>query len=78
MSDVIRNQIIGFLQELDDGVVVRRYVSRSITKEEMIDEVSAGTDEGNRYCSDLLRISRDMIARRAVADTEPSKAAPGL
>lgn len=70
--------IIGMLEEVKDGTTVCRYMSRTFTKEEMIREIEQGSDEGARFCTDLLRVSRDIIIRRSVtaSDPEPDHLAP--
>lgn len=45
--------------------VIYRTIEGSFTAGEMIREIREGTDLGRQYSSDLLRISRDFLARQA-------------
>lgn len=65
MIHPVKQTIIDTLEEVEDGTIVLKYMSRSFTKEEMIQEILDGSEEGNRYIIDLLRLSRDLIARRS-------------
>lgn len=47
------------------SVVYRTVDGTSFTAEQMIRHVREGTDVGRQYSSDLLRISRDFLARQA-------------
>lgn len=72
MVHPVKQAIIDFLEEVEDGKIVLKYMSRSFTKEEMIMEIRDGTEEGKRYCTDVLRLSRDIISRRAAGEVEAS------
>ncbi len=62
----IKNFVVSCLSELIDGSVAYKTISHAYTKEELINEVQQGTDVGKTYCSDLFRVSRDLIVRKNV------------
>jgi hypothetical protein len=48
-----------------DTVIYRTMDGHQITAREMIQHMDSGTDLGRQFASDLLRISRDFLARKA-------------
>jgi len=58
------------IDETPEGTVIWRAVSHAYTREEMIEEIESRSDVGMQYVTELLRVSRDLIARSAgrVAD----------
>lgn len=62
-----RDAISNLLAEVarGDAVVYRTANGDAVTAEVMINQIRDGTDLGRQYASDLLRISRDFLARKA-------------
>ncbi|MDW9481258.1 hypothetical protein GOB57_21675 [Sinorhizobium meliloti] len=65
IPDAIQDMVITTLNELPDGAIAWRTVSDAISKERLIGEVRASSVLGQQFCSELLRVSRDLIARKA-------------
>lgn len=65
IPDAIKDVVITALNELPDGAVAWRTISDPISKERLIGEVSASSALGQQFCSELFRVSRDLIARQA-------------
>jgi hypothetical protein len=64
----IRDALIDMLLDVEEDRVVWRTISRAFTREELVREIRDGSDIGNQYCSELLRVSRDMIVRKAARE----------
>lgn len=64
---------IDLLSELDPKQVVIRYTSGSYTAEDMIANLEENTDLGRQWISDLLRVSRDMLIRKALRKSGSSR-----
>lgn len=62
-----RETLSNLLAEVSPGnsVLYRTIDGYQITASEMIQQIDAGTDLGRQFASDLLRISRDFLARKA-------------
>lgn len=57
--------VIALLRELPSHTIVWRTTGKSFTAEELIKEIELGTETGLQYASDLLRIARDFLSRKA-------------
>ena len=66
--DVISNLLAEVAR--GDAVVYRTADGDAITAEVMIHQINDGTDLGRQYASDLLRISRDFLARKAQREVQ--------
>jgi hypothetical protein len=53
------------LDRIPPGAVVWKTTSRQYTAQELCEELKAGSDVGRQFVSDLLRVARDLIARKA-------------
>jgi hypothetical protein len=61
-----REVIAGLVREVPaDEVVWRTMDGTSFTSRQLVDEIEAGTELGRQYAADLLRISRDLLKRKA-------------
>lgn len=67
-----RDTIANLLAEVARGdvVVYRTAEGDAVTAEAMINQINGGTDLGRQYASDLLRISRDFLARKAQREVQ--------
>lgn len=65
IPEAIQDVLVTTLNELPDGAIAWRTVSEVISKERLIGEVRASSALGQQFCSELLRVSRDLIARNA-------------
>lgn len=62
LATVVRN----LLQELVPGTIVwRTACGKTYRANDMLDELDKGSSEGKQYAADLLRVSRDFLARQA-------------
>lgn len=61
----IKTTIISALGEMSEGTVAWQKMSRSFSKEELIGEIENSSALGKQFCSELLRVARDLIARKA-------------
>ena len=69
-----REIMASMLDELPPDERVQRFTNgEQYNARQMAAEIRAGTDVGRTYASDLLRISRDLLARRArrAIDVQP-------
>ena len=58
--------VTNLLQELDPEIIAWRPISGApLTAKQLIEEVNSSTDLGLQYSSDLLRVSRDLLQRKA-------------
>ena len=58
--------VTNLLQELDPEIIAWRPISSApLTAKQLIEEVNSSTDLGLQYSSDLLRVSRDLLQRKA-------------
>lgn len=65
IPDALQDIVITTLSELPNGAIAWRTISDAISKEWLIDEVRASSALGQQFCSELLRVSRDLIVRKA-------------
>lgn len=63
MADSIRSVMVQTITELPVGTIVWRTMSRNYTREDMILQVLNGSEVGQTYCSEVIRVSRDIILR---------------
>jgi hypothetical protein len=73
IPDAIKDVVTATLSELPDGAIAWRTMSVSVSKERLIREVFESSELGQRFCSELLRVSRDLILgkRRMKPDSRP-------
>lgn len=69
IPEAIQDVVIAALNELPHGAIAWRTVSEAISKERLIGEVRASSKLGQQFCSELFRVSRDLIARQAADET---------
>jgi hypothetical protein len=65
IPEPIREVVITTLNELPDGAIAWRTVSEPFSKERLVAEVRVSSPLGQQFCSELLRVSRDLIVRKA-------------
>lgn len=61
--------IIILLQELEPDIIAwRPFSGPPMTVKEIIEEINSSTPLGQQYVADLLRVSRDLLQRKAKKD----------
>lgn len=61
-----RDVVAGLVREIPEHEVAWRTASgTAFTSRELVAQIEAGTEIGRQYASDLLRVSRDFLRRRA-------------
>lgn len=60
----IKQAIINLIKELPEKHIVYQTISYGFTAKELIEQIQNDSDIGKQYISELLRISRDLIARQ--------------
>ncbi|MCS4089074.1 hypothetical protein [Rhizobium sp. BK176] len=84
IPDVIKDIVVPTLAEMTPGSTAWMTANGPITRETLIEEVKASSDIGQQFCTELLRVSRDLIARKAAKEasyeraTAPTPAEPTL
>jgi hypothetical protein len=84
IPDTIKDVVVPILAELPAGSTAWMTMNGPITRETLIEEVQASSEIGQQFCTELLRVSRDLIARSAAKEasyervTAPSPDVPTL
>jgi inner membrane protein involved in colicin E2 resistance len=65
MQSSIADFAINALRETSEETIAWRTMSHYYTRDEMIAEIEARTEVGKIYVTNVLRVSRDIIARFA-------------
>jgi hypothetical protein len=74
IPDVIKDIVVPTLAELPAGSTAWSTASGAISRERLIEEVQASSDIGQQFCTELLRVSRDLIARKAAEEASYERA----
>lgn len=64
-TDVVTVFVNLFKEIPEDKIMWRLSTGKTLTAGQMVEEFSNYTDLGREYMSDVLRVSRDLLARQA-------------
>src|SRR5690348_11409042 len=64
---VSRQAIAGLMAQMDPDEIVWKPLDGSppVTAQQMMDDVREGTDRGRSYATDLMKVARDILLRKA-------------
>lgn len=74
IPDTIKDVVVTTLSELPAGSTAWMTMNGPITREALIEEVQASSKLGQQFCTELLRVSRDLIARKAAEEASYERA----
>jgi hypothetical protein len=68
IPEAIKNIVVPTLADLPPRSTAWMTAAGPISREALIEEVRASSDLGQQFCTELLRVSRDVIARQAAKE----------
>ncbi|MBY3433740.1 hypothetical protein HFN89_06210 [Rhizobium laguerreae] len=68
IPDTVKDVVVTALSELSVGATAWNTMNGPITRESLIEEVKQSSSLGQQFCTELLRVARDLIVRQAAEE----------